>query len=102
MSEKLEAKVCIYDSQKVCTECGDCRCDLDPNKVCDNCEKCLELEGKEYLKFKLGDMVWQDAEGDRAVARDEDMENDAAAIWLREHGVVDTRVAPVARRRRKR
>jgi len=28
---------------------GDDRCDLDPGKICDNCCKCLEKDGADYL-----------------------------------------------------
>lgn len=28
---------------------GDDRCDLDPRKICDNCCKCLEKDGADYL-----------------------------------------------------
>ncbi|MBR1686205.1 MAG: hypothetical protein IJ708_13810 [Clostridia bacterium] len=29
----------LYDRD--CIDCGDCRCDLNPEKVCDNCMACI-------------------------------------------------------------
>ncbi len=34
-------KQCIYNEDKVCDNCGECRCDLDPEKICDNCMQCM-------------------------------------------------------------
>lgn len=40
-------KQCIFDSQKLCTNCGDCEsCDMDSTKICDNCGKCLGLDAE--------------------------------------------------------
>lgn len=48
------AKMCIYEPEKVCDNCGDCKCDLDPTKVCDNCFKCLDLmEGMDYANIPI-------------------------------------------------
>ena len=34
-------KPCIlYEDREECIECGDCRCELDPDKICDNCMQC--------------------------------------------------------------
>lgn len=42
-------KPCIlYDDRPECIGCGDCRCDLDPEKICDNCMAC-----------ELGDADWR-------------------------------------------
>ncbi len=36
----MESRQCIlYD--RVCQDCGECRCDLDPEKICDNCMQCV-------------------------------------------------------------
>ncbi|MBQ8160688.1 MAG: hypothetical protein IJ083_08025 [Clostridia bacterium] len=35
-------KMCIYDTDKVCDNCYECRCDLDPEKICDNCMECVK------------------------------------------------------------
>ena len=32
-------KCILYDRE--CIECGECRCDLDPDKICDNCMQCV-------------------------------------------------------------
>ncbi len=32
-------KCILYDRE--CVDCGECRCDLDPEKICDNCMKCV-------------------------------------------------------------
>ena len=38
-----EEKPCIlYSDRPVCIGCGDCRCELDPDKICDNCMRCVE------------------------------------------------------------
>lgn len=51
-----EKKTCIFDENKPCDNCGDCRCDLDPNKICDNCCRCLALDDEdgEYRSFSIG------------------------------------------------
>ena len=34
-------KPCIlYPDRPECIGCGDCRCELDPEKICDNCMRC--------------------------------------------------------------
>lgn len=38
-------KCVLYDRE--CIECGECRCDLDPDKICDNCMRCLH-SGADY------------------------------------------------------
>ena len=30
----------LYPDRPACIGCGDCRCDLDPDKICDNCMRC--------------------------------------------------------------
>lgn len=53
----MEAKRCVLED-KLCTNCGDCdRCDLDPNKRCDNCEKCLNIPNAEYLEIKIDEVM---------------------------------------------
>ena len=65
--ESSMAKPCIFYDRE-CIDCGECRCDLDPDKVCDNCMKCvtgdaeyfgvlvdgIELE-KEYREHEQGE-----------------------------------------------
>ncbi len=37
------AKPCIlYEDREECIDCGDCRCELDPEKICDNCMACVK------------------------------------------------------------
>lgn len=46
-------KKCIL-KDKICNQCGECdKCDLDPNKICDNCEKCLEKPDSDYYEIKI-------------------------------------------------
>ena len=40
--EVLKLKCILYDRD--CIECGECRCDLDPDKICDNCMECLHSD----------------------------------------------------------
>lgn len=49
--------MCIFEENKVCDNCGDCRCDLNPEKVCDNCEKCLNQTDAEYLEILIDDIM---------------------------------------------
>lgn len=52
------AKFCIFDSSKVCDDCGECnKCDLIPNKLCDNCGKCLELEGYDTKAINIEEIL---------------------------------------------
>lgn len=51
-----EAKKCIFE-EKECNDCGDCKCDLNPQKVCDNCEKCLNETDAEYLEILIDDIM---------------------------------------------
>ncbi len=50
-------KECVLESEKTCTECGQCgRCDLDEGKVCDNCSRCLgeaDYSGVQITKIIL-------------------------------------------------
>ena len=32
---------CVLEEGRLCDDCGDCLCDLDPDKVCDNCMRCV-------------------------------------------------------------
>ncbi len=51
-------KMCILYN-RICIDCGECnRCDLDPSKICDNCFRCLEMPGEDYIKIAL-DGVYQ-------------------------------------------
>lgn len=52
------AKFCIFDSSKLCDNCGECnRCDLIPTKKCDNCGKCLELEGYDTKAINIEEIL---------------------------------------------
>lgn len=35
----MTTKCILYDRE--CINCGECKCDLDPEKICDNCMKCV-------------------------------------------------------------
>lgn len=51
-------KKCIFNSNKDCTNCGECdRCDLNSNKKCTNCGKCLELEGYDMKAIKIDEIL---------------------------------------------
>lgn len=63
MSELKSGKHCIFDSKKVCDDCGECYiCDLDPKKKCNNCGKCLELEGYDVKAIKLDEIIEDEEE----------------------------------------
>ncbi len=49
-------KKCIYEDIN-CTNCGDCICELDPNKICDNCEKCLNKTDAEYYEILIDEIM---------------------------------------------
>jgi len=52
------SKYCIFDSNKICNNCGECEiCLLYPNKKCNNCGKCLELEGYDVKAIKITDVI---------------------------------------------
>ncbi len=56
-------KPCIlYEDREACVECGDCRCDLDPEKVCDNCMQC-ETGGADFRGILIRG-IEMDEEGD--------------------------------------
>ncbi|MGI6173868.1 MAG: hypothetical protein ACOYI8_08210 [Christensenellales bacterium] len=57
-------KMCVFDSDKICDECGDCDelCDLDPTKVCDNCMRCLHLEEADYRSILIDEIFERDEE----------------------------------------
>ena len=57
----MSDKKCIYDNTAPCTDCGDCKCDLDPSKVCDSCEKCLNQTDAEYLEILIDDIMKGDS-----------------------------------------
>ena len=52
----MEKRCVLYDRD--CINCMECEfCDLDPTKICDNCEKCLNPEGKKYNELKIDDII---------------------------------------------
>ncbi|MEG1560087.1 MAG: hypothetical protein RRY79_00390 [Clostridia bacterium] len=95
---------CILNPEKVCDNCGDCRCDLDKNKICDNCEKCLNLNDREFLEMTLGGMMIYE-EGDLPTYDPalHDLDDDGEAEkWLREHGeTCEKETIVIARRKRR-
>lgn len=63
MNEPRDKKYCIFDSKKICDDCGECYiCDLDPKKKCNNCGKCLELEGYDVKAIKLDEIIEDEEE----------------------------------------
>ena len=40
MMPQTEKPCILYEDRPKCIGCGDCRCDLDPEKICDNCMAC--------------------------------------------------------------
>ena len=51
-------KLCIFDSKKICDDCGECMiCDLDRNKKCDNCGACLEMEGHDMKEIQIDEII---------------------------------------------
>lgn len=50
-------KRCILEDRP-CNNCGECdRCDLDPNKICDNCEKCLKQTNAQYYEIQIDEII---------------------------------------------
>ena len=59
----MEAKPCIlYEDRPVCVGCGDCRCDLDPDKICDNCMQCV-TEGADYRAISISGIELPEGNG---------------------------------------
>lgn len=56
----MDKKTCIFDENKECDNCGDCRCDLNPDKICDNCEKCLNTDNREYAEIFIDKVITDD------------------------------------------
>ncbi len=53
-------KPCIlYEDREECIDCGDCRCDLDPEKICDNCMACVREEG-DYRSVMIDGFAMED------------------------------------------
>ena len=57
-------KFCIYDSNKECDECMECRCELDPQKICDNCFKCLDENKSDYAEILITEIIDESREID--------------------------------------
>lgn len=58
-------KKCIFNSKKLCNDCGDCdTCDLNPKKKCNNCGKCLEMEGYDTKAIKIEEIYEKDQEAE--------------------------------------
>ena len=69
-------KLCILDSKKVCSDCGECYiCDLNINKKCNNCGKCLELEGYDTKAIKIDEIANNDFEEEQEIKGDRDDNN---------------------------
>lgn len=61
----MERKMCLLDETHPCIDCGECnRCDLDPNKVCDNCMKCVNRPGADYLAVEIDEIFEDEREPD--------------------------------------
>jgi hypothetical protein len=56
--EIMDRKYCIFDSGKLCDDCGECEiCDLDRTKKCNNCGKCIEMEGYDMRAIKIDEII---------------------------------------------
>lgn len=54
----MNKKYCIFDSKKLCNNCGECEvCELDPNKKCNNCGKCLEMDNYDMRAIKVDEII---------------------------------------------
>lgn len=52
------SKQCIFNSTKICNDCGECdRCDLNSNKKCNNCGECLQLQGFDMKGIKIDEIL---------------------------------------------
>jgi Fe-S-cluster containining protein len=48
---------CIFNSKKLCDDCGQCDvCDLNNKKICNNCGKCLEMNGVDIRAIKIDEI----------------------------------------------
>ena len=57
-----EKQPCIlYEDRPVCIHCGDCRCELEPDKVCDNCMRCLQ-EGSDFRSVLIDGVMLDGAQ----------------------------------------
>ncbi len=71
-----EEKPCIlYPERPACIGCGDCRCELDPEKICDNCMRCVE-EGAEFRSVLISGVVMDQSEADPPAQGDEGGQED--------------------------
>lgn len=69
-------KLCVFESKKICTDCGECyRCDLNNNKKCNNCGKCLELEGYDTKAIKIDEIANNDFDEEPQIERDDTADN---------------------------
>lgn len=51
-------KHCIFQSEILCNNCGECdKCDLDSNKLCNNCGKCLQLDDYDSRAIGIDDLM---------------------------------------------
>ncbi|MDP4087672.1 MAG: hypothetical protein Q8930_00220 [Bacillota bacterium] len=51
------SEMCIFSSNKVCDDCGECdRCDLDTSKTCNSCGNCLKTSRNEYEKVIIDEI----------------------------------------------
>ena len=58
-----ESRPCIlYEDRPVCIHCGDCRCELEPDKICDNCMRCVR-EGADFRSVLIDGVEMDGAEG---------------------------------------
>ncbi|MEY7999989.1 hypothetical protein AB8U03_07220 [Clostridium sp. Mt-5] len=62
----MKDNYCIFDKNKVCDDCGECKlCDLNSSKKCNNCGKCLEMEGYDMRAIKIDDIIDDENESRR-------------------------------------
>ena len=53
----MSDKKCVLEDKR-CVSCGECdRCDLNPNKICDNCEKCLPYVEADMLEIQIDEII---------------------------------------------
>lgn len=51
-------KKCMLDDARICADCGECLvCDLDSSKRCDNCMRCVQKSGADYLAIEIDEVI---------------------------------------------
>ncbi len=62
MNVKPTGTKCLFYDRE-CIGCGECRCDLDPDKVCDNCMQCV-LGSADYRSILIDGIELDERDGD--------------------------------------